>query len=235
MPNAVGSEPSAQPGTPAAALHQVDKAYGHGPGRTQVLAGFCLAVPRAAVTLIAGPSGCGKSTALRLLAGVDIPDRGTVVIAGTVVSHLRPAARRRIRAAQVSYLFQDPVANLVEDLTVLEQVTFAARLRGVDRRVEVLRRILGDLDLDQLADRYPRQLSGGQQQRAAIAAATIGSPALIIADEPTAELDAATGGTVLALLRELALGGRAVVLASHDPAARPLADVVCDMTPGIST
>jgi len=219
----------ADPRGPAARLIDVSYAYPSGGSRTPAVREFSLDVPSAAVTLLRGPSGCGKSTVLRLLAGVDTPDEGLVEVAGIPISRLGRGARSRARALHVGYLFQDPPDNLLEELTSVQQVVFAARLRGVRMDRESALRCLADVDAAELADRRVAEVSGGQQQRIAVAAVLAGGPGLIVADEPTAELDSRNGQVILDLLVAVARAGRAVVLASHEPSALRVTSHTVDM------
>lgn len=180
--------------------------------------------PRAKVSSIVGPSGSGKSSLLRILACVDRPTEGSVRIAGTEVAGLGARGRRALRRTAVAYVFQNPIDNLVEYLTVTDQMTLAARLRGVRPEPEEIDRLLRTLGLEQRAGHKPVQLSGGEQQRVAVACAVIGSPAVVVADEPTAELDSASGQRVLQAVHDLRDEGVAFILSSHDPAVVEASD-----------
>ena len=180
--------------------------------------------PRAKVSTIVGPSGSGKSSLLRILACVDRPTTGSVRIAGTEVAGLGARGRRALRRTSVAYVFQNPMDNLVEYLDAAGQVKLAGRLRGTrpdEAEIEELLRVLG---LEHRADHRPAQLSGGEQQRLAFACAVVGDPALVVADEPTAELDSASADRVLAAVHDLAQGGVAFILSSHDRRVMDAAD-----------
>lgn len=219
----------ADAGAPAARLTDVSYAYRAGGSPTQVIQDFTLNVPSAAVTLLRGPSGCGKSTVLRLLAGMSAPDQGLVEVAGIPLNRLGRGGRARVRARHIGYLFQNPPENLLEELTAVQQVVFGARLRGVRTGRESALQSLADVGVAELADRRVAEVSGGQQQRIAVAAVLAGGPGLIVADEPTAELDSRNGEVILDLLAGVARAGRAVVIASHEPSARRVADHTVDM------
>ena len=189
-----------------------------------------MAVPRGEVTLLMGPSGSGKSTLLRLLACADRPDTGSVRIGNRDVSDLGDRARRRIRRREVGYVFSRPSDNLLPYLSAQEQLHLAADLRGV-RRTETAG-LLERLGLVGRDDARPEDLSGGERQRLAFAAAVVGGPALLIADEPTAELDAGSVEPLVALLRDLAGAGSGVLVATHDPRLLECADVVVHLHAG---
>jgi ABC-type lipoprotein export system ATPase subunit len=172
------------------------------------------------ITVLAGPSGSGKSTLLRVIAGIDRPDTGRVEVAGNEMTAMSAGARRRFRSRHMGYLFQDPAANLLSYLTVWEHLVMAGKIRGATPT----RDLLAHLEIEDLADEHPVRLSAGQQQRAALAAAMVGDPDVILADEPTAELDATSAHlavTALARLRDL---GATLIVTSHDPEVLGVAD-----------
>lgn len=172
---------------------------------------------RGALTVIAGPSGSGKSSLLRILACVERPDTGYLEIAGQSVATVGPRHRRRLRRHKIGYIFQDPVDNLIEYLTAEEQLRTAARLRGTSITDAEIDRLLGSLSLQGRRDHKPHQLSGGEQQRVSVACAMVGSPTLVVADEPTAELDSVSADRVLDGIRVLCDTGASFAVASHDP------------------
>jgi ABC-type lipoprotein export system ATPase subunit len=197
------------------------------------LRGVNLDLPAGTVTALVGPSGSGKSTLLRLLACVDRADSGTVRIAGTDVTRLSRSGRVRMRRQRLGFMFQAPADNLLEYLTVRQHLELGARLRGrpgTDPQIDVL---LDRLGLADRAHHLPRQLSGGEQQRVAIAFAALGPPALLVADEPTGQLDHQTVDSVLSAFAVLAATGVAVVAATHDPAVARRADQVVHMRDGL--
>jgi ABC-type lipoprotein export system ATPase subunit len=221
--------------TPDAAVvcRQVFRAYHLAAGEVPALRGVDLALPRGSFTALVGPSGSGKSTLLRLLACVDRADQGEVLIDGTDVTPLSRMGRVRLRRRRIGYLFQNPADNLLEYLTVRQHFELGARLRGLRRRDSGVDDMLTRLGLDERADHLPKQLSGGEQQRTAIGFAALGPPALLVADEPTGQLDHGTVDSVLSAFVALATTGVAVVAATHDPAVAAQADQVVRMRDGV--
>ena len=202
----------------------MSKTYRTATGGVPALIDVTLSIPRARVTVVVGPSGSGKSSLLRLLACLDSPDTGQVLVAGQRVDRLRPRARRRLRRRQVAYLFQRPGENLLPYLDALGQVRLAAQLRGAPIPDADLLDLLGRLGLRERAGHVPGQLSGGEQQRLAVACAVVGDPALVVADEPTAELDTAAAERVLDAMEDLTSAGVGFVVSSHDPRVMAIAD-----------
>src|SRR3954452_1048881 len=211
---------------PAAVCRDVVKTYRTATESVTALDGVTLAIPRARVTVVVGPSGSGKSSLLRLLACIDRPDSGEVQLAGQRVDALRTRARRRLRQRQVSYLFQRPGENLLPYLDAVGQVRLAAQLRGTRGHDDEVRALLDPLRPAGAARpaHRPAQLSGGEQQRLAVACGVVGAPALVVADEPTAELDTAAAERVLVAMEELAESGVGFVISSHDPRVMAIAD-----------
>jgi putative ABC transport system ATP-binding protein len=210
--------------SPAAVCRGVGKTYRTATESVPALVDVTLAIPRARVTVVVGPSGSGKSSLLRLLACIDSPDTGEVLVAGQRVGRLRPRARRRLRQRQVAYLFQRPGENLLPYLDAVAQVRLAASLRGAPVTTAEALDLLDRLGLAERAEHLPGQLSGGEQQRLAVACGVVGAPALVVADEPTAELDTAAAERVLTAMEHLAVAGVGFVLSSHDPRVMAIAD-----------
>jgi putative ABC transport system ATP-binding protein/macrolide transport system ATP-binding/permease protein len=209
---------------PAAVCRDVVKTYRTATESVTALDGVTLSIPRAQVTVVVGPSGSGKSSLLRLLACIDRPDSGEVSIAGRRVDALRARARRGLRRRQVAYLFQRPGENLLPYLDAAAQIRLAAALRRARLTEDEVHDLLARLGLESRAHHRPGQLSGGEQQRLAVACGVVGGPALIVADEPTAELDTAAAERVLTAMEDLAASGVGFVLSSHDPRVMAIAD-----------
>jgi len=196
-----------------ARLEAVEKSFGEGEAAVRVLAGVELDVPAGARLAIRGESGSGKSTLLHLLGLLDAPESGRVLIDGKDMARAGDAERARVRRARIGLVFQQ--FNLVPSLTVAANLALQARLAG-RYDADWTKRLAGRLGLDALMDRYPEQLSGGQQQRVAIGRALSARPDLLLADEPTGNLDEATSEAVSDLLIELAgETGAALVVVTH--------------------
>jgi ABC-type lipoprotein export system ATPase subunit len=205
------------------------KTLGVGRAERRVLDGVSLEVDAGEVVAVLGRSGSGKSTLLHLLGGLDRPDAGTIALAGQRITEQRPRALARTRLRHVGFVFQS--FQLIEELSGEENVLLPARLpgalRGGERRA---RRLIDELGLDEIAGRRPHELSGGEQQRLAIARALVNDPEVVLADEPTGNLDQENGATVLAMLRRLTR--RAVVIVTHEPEAAQVADRVLHLHDG---
>ena len=210
------------PVEPAASCSGLVKIYPTATGEVHALKGIDAAFPGAAVSAVVGPSGSGKSSLLRILAGLDRPSAGQVRIGDVGLSGLSLTRLRRLRRRLLGYVFQRPADNLIPYLTVAEHLGLAARLRGVDDAGGA--ELLELLGLAGRRRHLPRQLSGGEQQRLAFARAVVGDPPLVVADEPTAELDRASGAALLEAVAALAARGAGLVLATHDPAVVRLAE-----------
>lgn len=192
------------------------KIYRTAIGEVHALKGIDATFAPRTVTAIVGPSGSGKSSLLRILAALDRPTAGSVRIGNVTVSALGRGSIRRVRRRMVGYVFQKPAHNLVPHLTVREHLAFAARLRG-RQAGEDIDELLVALGLQQRGQHLPHQLSGGEQQRVGFAQAVVGGPALVVADEPTAELDSVSGGRLLEMVISLAERGTSFVISTHDP------------------
>jgi ABC-type lipoprotein export system ATPase subunit len=216
---------------PVVRARGLEKTYGRGRAAVKVLDGADLDVAAGELVAVFGRSGSGKSTLLHLLGGLDAADAGTIEVAGTRLETAREAELVELRRQKVGFVFQ--AFHLLPELTGFENVLLPARLvrdrnGAVDRARELVRR----LDLREHARRLPDTLSGGEQQRLAIVRALVNDPALVLADEPTGNLDAESGAAVLALLRRVADDGRAVVLVTHEREAAALADRVLHLRAG---
>jgi len=166
---------------------------------------------------ISGPSGCGKTTLLSILGLLDTPSHGEYTLAGEPVAGLSAADRARVRNRQIGFIFQ--AFNLIGDLTVYENVELPLTYRGMSatERKERVQKALERVGMSHRMKHYPAQLSGGQQQRVAVARAVAGDPAILLADEPTGNLDSQNGEQVMDLLRELHKGGATICMVTHDP------------------
>jgi putative ABC transport system ATP-binding protein len=203
--------------------------YRAGDEETLALRGISLSVAVGHVLVVAGPSGSGKSTLLACLAGLDEPDGGSVRIRDTRLSHRPEPERAALRARHVGILFQS--ANLLEHLTVWRNIELAQRLAR-RRDAGRARALLDAVGLGRRGGARPSELSGGEAVRAGLAVALANNPDVLIADEPTGELDGGTEAAVLRLIRDQAAGGTAVVIASHSPAVTGLADQVLQIKDG---
>jgi putative ABC transport system ATP-binding protein len=213
-------------------LSSVGRVHGRGPAAVTALDGVDLAVRAGQFVAVMGPSGSGKSTLLHLAGGLDTPTSGTVMVEGQDLGALGAADRAGLRRRHIGYVFQD--FNLIPTLTAAENVALPRELDGTRRgraRVEALA-ALREIDLAEVADRFPDALSGGQQQRVAIARALIGDRRLLLADEPTGALDSATGESVMTVLRARADTGAAVVLVTHEARHAAWADRVVFLRDG---
>ncbi|MFQ5852373.1 MAG: ABC transporter ATP-binding protein [Candidatus Binatia bacterium] len=216
---------------PLILLKRVVKRYKLGPTHVEALAGLDLTIAGGGVTAVVGPSGSGKSTLLHVIGGMDRADDGEVFVGGEALHHLSPSGLTTFRRHRVGFVFQ--AFNLMPNLTALENVVLPGEFAGTptsearDRAVELLRRV----GLDGRMRHRPGQLSGGEQQRVAIARALINRPALILADEPTGNLDTRTGGGIVDLLASLA-GEQTVIVATHDERINRVADRVIHLSDG---
>jgi len=207
----------------------ITKTLGAGRAQRRILDGVDLEVQEGEVVAVLGRSGSGKSTLLHLLGGLDRADSGRITLAGQDITSQSPRALARTRLRHVGFVFQ--AFQLIEELSGEENVLMPARLPGAGRDGERrARRLIGELGLTEIAGRRPHELSGGEQQRQAIARALVNDPELVLADEPTGNLDQENGAIVLALLRNL--HRRAVVLVTHEPEAAAIADRVLHLQDG---
>ena len=207
----------------------ITKTLGAGRAQRRILDGVDLEVQEGEVVAVLGRSGSGKSTLLHLLGGLDRADSGRITLAGQDITSQSPRALARTRLRHVGFVFQ--AFQLIEELSGEENVLMPARLPGAGRDGERrARRLSGELGLTEIAGRRPHELSGGEQQRQAIARARVNDPELVLADEPTGNLDQENGAIVLALLRNL--HRRAVVLVTHEPEAAAIADRVLHLQDG---
>jgi putative ABC transport system ATP-binding protein len=199
------------------------RTYGEGDGTVHALRGVSLTVPAGQYTAVMGPSGSGKSTLMHLLAGLDRPTSGRVLIGGTDISGLSDKELTLLRREHVGFVFQ--AFNLLPTLSAEENILLPSRIAG--RKVDPARLddLLERVGLADRRDHRPAQLSGGQQQRVAVARALVSRPTVLFADEPTGNLDSTASGEILALLREAAdEDGQTILMVTHDPRAAAQAD-----------
>jgi putative ABC transport system ATP-binding protein len=191
---------------------------------THALAGIHLDIQKGEYLSIAGPSGCGKSTLLAILGLLDSPSDGSYILNGKPVQGLKLSERARIRNREIGFIFQ--AFNLIGDLTVYENVELPLTYRGMPsaERKKRVHEALERVGMSHRVKHYPSQLSGGQQQRVAVARALGGDPSILLADEPTGNLDSANGEAVMDLLRELHRGGATICMVTHDPRYARYAD-----------
>ena len=219
---------------PLIRIRQLVKAYRRGEQEIPVLLGIDLDVMAGDFVALMGPSGSGKSTLLNLIAGIDKPTQGTIEIAGTDIATLSEGQLADWRAVNVGFIFQ--FYNLMPVLTAFENVELPLLLTGLSSRARRQRvdQVLQLVSLSDRADHYPNDLSGGQQQRVAIARALVSDPTLIVADEPTGDLDRATGEDVLHLLAQLVDElGKTIVMVTHDPKAAARARRLVHLEKGV--
>jgi putative ABC transport system ATP-binding protein len=222
------------PQHPAVAIADVAKTYLHGATEIRALAGASLAIRDGELLAIMGPSGSGKSTLLGLIAGLDVPTRGTIHVRGACVSAMSDDEATVFRRRHVGLIYQH--FNLFPDLTLEENVAVPLLLEGRSARevTESVRRALDRVGLDGRRDHVPTEVSGGEVQRAAIARAFVANPAVILADEPTGNLDSATGARILAdMRRAVDEERRTIVLVTHDPVAAGYADRIARLRDGV--
>ena len=211
-------------------LDEVTKRYRVGATDVVALDGVSLHVDEASLVVILGPSGCGKTTLLNMIGALDVPTSGTVRVAGQLVTGTSSAARARLRRTALSFIFQ--TFNLFPALTALENVQFGADAAGrPDARARALD-ALAEVGLAERARHFPHQLSGGEQQRVAIARALATGNPVLLADEPTGELDFRTGVQILRVLQQQAEAGRTVMLVTHNREISRIADRVIELSSG---
>jgi putative ABC transport system ATP-binding protein len=213
-------------------VRDLSKAVASGDHQIEILRGVNLTVGKGEVIAIEGPSGSGKSTLLGLLAGFDSPTRGSIKIDGEEITELDEDQLALLRGRKLGFVFQS--YNLIPTLTAEENVTLPMELRGDSSKPqEKARELLSAVGLDMRFTHYPAQLSGGEQQRVAIARAFVCSPSILLADEPTGNLDSVTGSLVLEMLLKLNRSlGTTLVLVTHDPALSRLTNRIVRLRDG---
>lgn len=205
-------------------LRGVSKTVPSGTGFLTILHPLNLKIDGGRVMAVTGPSGSGKSTLLGLLAGLDAPSTGSVFIDGVDITGLGEDALARLRGTRIGFVFQS--FHLLPSLTALENVLVPMEIAGAAKPLARAKALLGEVGLDERGHHYPSQLSGGEQQRVAIARALANDPPILLADEPTGNLDSTTGRQVIDLLLEVNRTRRTtLVLVTHDPELAAVADV----------
>lgn len=216
---------------PIVSFENVEKYYLTEGQRVPALVGVSLDLSPGELVALVGRSGCGKSTLLNLAAAMDFPTSGRVLLGGTCTTGLNDAALTELRREKVGFVFQS--FQLLHTLTVIENVELPLLLAGAPAAREKARQRLAWVELDSLEDRYPHQLSGGQMQRVAIARALVHSPKILLADEPTGNLDTTTGTLILNLLQKLTREqGTATILATHSQEAASIAHRIVRLRDG---
>lgn len=217
----------------AVVVEDLHRTYGSGASAVHALRGVSFAVPRGELVALKGRSGSGKTTLLNLVGGLDTPDTGKITVEGLALAGLGESGLLELRRDRVGFIFQS--FGLIPILTAAENVGVPLRLRKTDprEREERVALLLALVGLTDHAEQRPGELSGGQQQRVAIARALANRPSLLIADEPTGQLDAETGLAVMELLRAVVRGeGVTALVATHDAALLDLADRVLELSDG---
>jgi putative ABC transport system ATP-binding protein len=217
----------------AVALRDVSKVFGTGDAKTVALGGVTLDLPYGELVLLVGPSGCGKTTLISVVAGLLDPTAGEVHVLGQNLTSMGANRKVRFRGENIGFVFQQ--YNLLPALTAAENACVPLLIAGWDRKkaVEKAAHLLDAVGLGKRIKSYPNQLSGGQQQRVAIARALVHDPKLLVCDEPTAALDAASGRTVMGLIKDVSVkADRAVVVVTHDSRVYDFGDRIVEMTDG---
>jgi putative ABC transport system ATP-binding protein len=214
---------------PVIAAEDIGKTYRVGSSQVEAIRGFSLSVVRGEFVVLMGPSGCGKSTLLNLFGCIDVPTSGRLCVFGGDTTAMPEGERTSLRLHRIGFVFQR--FYLLPMLTAFENVELPMIEAKVPRREreERARMLLDRVGLGHRLRHHPHQLSGGEMQRTAIARALANQPGLVIADEPTGELDRRTGASILSLIKELQCGGLTIVMATHDPHAAELGDRVIQM------
>jgi len=216
---------------PAVAATAVTRRYGDGESAVDALRGVTLEVPSGQFTAVMGPSGSGKSTLMHLLAGLDTPSAGTVEIGGEDITKMNGKQLTKLRRKHIGFVFQS--FNLLPTLTAEENILLPLPISGRKPDKADLEGLINRVGLHDRRDHRPSQMSGGQQQRVAIARALVPGPTVLFADEPTGNLDSASGAEILALLREaVELDGQTTLMVTHDPRAAAAADRVVFIAAG---
>jgi len=198
-------------------LQEVYKYYYMGENTVKAVDGINLDIKEGEFVAIMGPSGSGKSTSMNLVGSLDVPTKGKIFLDGQDISSLHESDLAQIRGKKIGFIFQS--FNLIPNLTVKENVILPMIFQGVDKeeREEIAEKLLEKVQLKERANHYPNQISGGQMQRVAIARALANDPDVILADEPTGNLDTKTGERVMDFLKELNKEGKTIIMVTHEP------------------
>ena len=198
-------------------LKNVARYYQMGDNIVKALDGVNIEIEKGDFVSIMGPSGSGKSTGMNLTGSLDLPTKGEIFLGNHNINELSESELAQLRGKRIGFIFQS--FNLIPNLTALENVMLPMTFQGVnkDEREEKAKAVLKKVDLEDRMDHYPNQLSGGQQQRVAIARALANDPEIILADEPTGNLDTKTGENVIEFLEKLNKEGRTIIMVTHDP------------------
>ncbi len=220
--------------TPFIRTIQLRKNFKMGQNTVQALAGLDLSIPRGSFTIVMGPSGSGKSTLLYLIGGLDRPSSGKIIVDNAALNEMDENALAVYRRKKVGFVFQS--FNLVQSMNAFENVAFPMRFAGISRKERKLisNNLLRRVGLEQRAYHKPTELSGGQQQRVAIARSLVNEPDLILADEPTGNLDSSSGLGIMQLLSDLHQLGKTVLVVTHDPRMQRFATQTIYLLDGIS-
>ena len=224
-------DPEPGPSSPAVAAQDVARRFGEGDSAVDALRGITLEVPRGQLTAVMGPSGSGKSTLMHILAGLDQPTAGRAWVAGEEITSMDDKRLTDLRRRHIGFVFQ--FFNLLPMLTAEENVLLPIEIAGRKPDRDRVESVLERTGLTDRRDHRPAQLSGGQQQRVAVARALVSSPTVLFADEPTGNLDSATGEQILGLLREAVDAyDQTTLMVTHDPRAAAIADRVLFIADG---
>lgn len=208
-------------------LNKVSKFYHMGDSIIRAVDSVSLNIHKKDFVAVMGPSGSGKSTMMNLIGSLDMPTKGSIFLDSEDISYLSESELAELRGKKIGFIFQQ--FNLIPNLTVLENVMLPMDFQGIDEfeRREIAKELLDKVNLSDRMDFYPKQLSGGQQQRVAIARSLANDPEVILADEPTGNLDTKTGERVMDFLKELNKEGKTIIMVTHDPdLAREHANIV---------
>ena len=214
-------------------LSGVAKYYMMGDNIVKAVDDMDISIKKGDFVAVMGPSGSGKSTAMNLIGSLDMPTKGHIFLEGEDISLLEESDLAQVRGRNIGFIFQQ--FNLISTLTVKENIMLPMTLQGYDleEREERVKHLLDKMELTDRADHYPNQISGGQQQRVAIARALANNPEVILADEPTGNLDTKTGDKVMDFLKKLNKEGRTIVMVTHDPdLAKEYASVIYSLVDG---